>query len=154
MKKMMMAKVEKEAKIGRKNTATSTVETNEEVTAANDEKRMKPNTPATSHRILAKRPVIKKNDDDKKSNQTISQRSSVWNGVKKPDTLSSSSNNLNVQSFCNALEQVLSIKHADVIERLKVTFPAQCIQSLKKCGQEHCRNEVSTCMIFIFPSNV
>lgn len=118
--------------------ATSNVEIN------SDKKRIiKPNTPIEPRRIMTKRTAVKEIHDDTKSNQAISPIPSVRNGVKKPKTTLSTSNIPYVQSFWNALEQVLSMKHADVTERLKITFPAKCIQSLKKCDKEHARNDVS-----------
>lgn len=42
-----------------------------------------------------------------------------------------------------AIKHVLTMKYANVVERLHLTFPAKCTQSLLTCCEQHARNAVS-----------
>lgn len=43
----------------------------------------------------------------------------------------------------DALKHVLTMKYVNVSERLYLTFPAKCLQSLKACSAQHTRTTVS-----------
>ncbi|XP_055322751.1 uncharacterized protein LOC129578362 [Sitodiplosis mosellana] len=40
----------------------------------------------------------------------------------------------------SAIKHVLTMKYANIVERLHLTFPAKCTQSLKACSEQHARN--------------
>ena len=46
-------------------------------------------------------------------------------------------------NFYTAIKHVLTMKYANVVERLHLTFPAKCTQSLLACCEHHLRNAVS-----------
>lgn len=49
----------------------------------------------------------------------------------------------NLTKATKAIQQLMSLKYANVVERMKLTFEAACTQSLVKCSTEHARNTVS-----------
>lgn len=46
------------------------------------------------------------------------------------------------RAFDNAIEQVLASNFVDVQKRLKLFYPAKCIQSVVACQKDHVRNSV------------
>lgn len=52
-------------------------------------------------------------------------------------------------TFNNAIEQVLAANYVDVQKRLKLLYPAKCIQSLVTCHKEHVRNLVRNYLIVL-----
>ncbi|XP_031633212.1 uncharacterized protein LOC116346993 [Contarinia nasturtii] len=82
--------------------------------------------------ILSKKQKIRHDAPDAKdSNEVNGSDSSTTN-----DAQSTSINNM-----YNALEQVLKMKYLNVIERLKLSFPAKCTRSLENCNEQHYRND-------------
>lgn len=49
----------------------------------------------------------------------------------------------NLTKATKAIQQLMSLKYANVVDRMKLTFAAACTQSLVKCSTEHARNTVS-----------
>lgn len=52
-------------------------------------------------------------------------------------------------TFNNAIERVLAVNYVDVQKRLKLLYPAKCIQSLVTCHKEHVRNLVRNQLIVL-----
>lgn len=52
------------------------------------------------------------------------------------------------QACHNAIEQVLAANYVDVQKRLKLLYPAKCVQSVLTCRNEHMRNLVRVHLIF------
>lgn len=50
----------------------------------------------------------------------------------------------------NAIDYVLSANYFDIVERLKMVFPAKCLHALRNCKENHHRNEVRTQQAFMF----
>lgn len=62
---------------------------------------------------------------------------------------STNTTNLTAQTSRLAIERLMSLKYANVVERMKLTFPAKCTQLLIDCCTEHARNQVKTTCIWI-----
>lgn len=53
-----------------------------------------------------------------------------------------------ITNFYTAINHVLTMKYANVVERLHLTFPAKCTQLLQACSEQHIRNSVSFFSLF------
>lgn len=89
----------------------------------------------------------------RKSNRTSTVTKSI---VKQTKTKPSESSSLvpitektsEVHAYHNAIEQVLAANYVDVQKRLKLLYPAKCIQSLVTCSKEHARNSVRNLFVW------
>lgn len=89
--------------------------------------------------------------------KTNRQKSPIPNGLDKVDSAPKSTsgpktqngNNINgisseLSKCQSAIKQVLTMKYVNALERLHLTFPAKCMQSLRACSEQHFRSTVST----------
>lgn len=96
--------------------------------------------------------VQKRRKMEQKTNGTVeTQTSKTKSDVKSQSSCLSqnatgSTKAVNLTKVANstrAIQQLMSLKYANVVERMKLTFTAACTQSLVKCSTEHARNTVS-----------
>lgn len=90
------------------------------------------------------------NQRKKKQQKAAISNNSVTNGTQNQPV--QEVNSAELIACYNAINQVLTMKYVNVIERLHIFFPASCTQSLKACSQEHLRQTVSYsfCKQFFF----
>lgn len=89
---------------------------------------------------------------DAKQAQSKPSKSQPTNDLQNgPSSQVSLTENISEAQAChNAIEQVLAANYVDVQKRLKLLYPAKCMQSLLTCHKEHVRNLVRVDFIFAF----
>lgn len=84
---------------------------------------------------------------EQKTKGTVETQTSKTKSDAKPQSSRGLQNAIGSTKAANlakaAIQQLMSLKYANVVERMKLTFSAPCTQSLVKCSTEHARNTVS-----------